>query len=226
VTLPSRPAAEPIQCAARAGALDRTLGEVRVSCARPSEALGSGEANLADLECSDALLRRALLQRVHEVGGNSVLGMDCGSRPLGGQPSEAGQGQSWRWCSGQAALRHPSSVSAPPCDEGEAPPSEYAPLEAWSVQASSRLEGSLGGAPRRGAQSVQWIAHPAPPWVGVGSLQSRCDACSRAAAEQGLAAMAGAVGALAVMESSCIPVGKGWSCQGTAATTELRAAAP
>jgi len=195
------------------------LGEATARC-RVTEGLRElrGEL-LSDVDCSEVRLVQALRERASSVGGELLVGLECGSqvhrreqreydvrcRADVGRPTQA------------TLARRPmqSSVALMP---GAVAPDAGVGSDAWRIQVDFVPEPGDEVRPPRSSEHVSELPVLPPNHVRLGDVVTRCEkGCSRASVRDGLLTVAGRMGGSAVVDIHCARQGAGVLCAGTAA---------
>lgn len=193
------------------------LGRVDARCRADDGVVDIDEESLADVDCSDDLLREALREKAAEVGGDVLVALQC-------RTSEEARGDLYdsvlHVCFGNVAM---------PRDESGAKRSAAAEQPAWRAEDAFDVEVSFRPAgahtaPRH-AVPVDRVAELAFAPVGrvvMGDIVARGpDDVDRAAVRHAVRAAAGRVGASDVAGIACARAADGWICTGRATRPEV-----
>ncbi len=164
---------------------------------------------LSDVDCSEARLTRALTERAADVGGSALVEKHCYTAG-GSRPEIVCQADIARTGVDDARVHYPSTPSASPRSS-----------EAWSIRVKYTRERDERR-PARPAHNVGELAEQPVSHVRLGSIVTTCKAgCTEGGARGGLLAVAGRVGADAVVRGDCVRQADGWICTGVATGYEV-----
>ncbi len=178
------------------------LGRVAAHCQPASVTVRWQGEWLSDVDCSLERLQSVLKERAAAVGGEVLVDLHCGSRPVRSTSSDlvcradvgrrvAARARSWR-------------------PENDA-------SEAWLIRVDFTPTGGEVARPYRPVSEVHELPYAPPSHVPLGELVTSCArGCSERGAHEGLRAAAARRGANAIAEPSCRAHGDGWLCTATA----------
>jgi hypothetical protein len=194
------------------------LGEVKARCRADDGAVELDGEMLADVDCSDALLRAALQEKAASVGGELLVGLRC---DVSAQHQGDLFGSELHTCSARVAAPRSAvkrDVIAPPSQGPYASPGQ-----SFDVKVSLRPD-DPNAQPRHAVPSerVAELAYVPPGRVVLGDIVARCrEGCDRAVVRHAVRAAAGRVGASDVVGVACVQRHDGWLCTGRATRPEI-----
>ena len=184
------------------------LGSVRATCRTPERWQAFREQSLADVDCSEARLRRMLREAAAQNGGDVLAGVSCDANGSLACSAVVGRGA-------RAAARD-TGGTRPPAVSGDVRGSrgadvlvDFVPLIADPAR-PARTESVVGDIPLL-----------PPSHVVAATLATACTQCSELEARDALRIAAARSGASDVVGVRCFQWGPGYRCAGSAAMTQV-----
>jgi hypothetical protein len=201
------------------------FGTVTARC-RSDEGVGAmNRVLLSDVDCSEALLARALRDRAASVGADALVGRRCRAADV---PRGDASKSTLVTCHAEVGAITMPALSEPPIagtvrDPLSAPVPPYQVSDdGWRVAVSFVPKDAHAiPKPPRAADDVAELAVLPVNDIEMGDVFAFCrGACGRDAARYAVRAGAGRVGANDVVDISCARRENGWLCTGHAARLE------